>query len=411
MIDKSLFRSKNPHFISALKNKDPQFDVEKLIELDQRVRDLQVQVEQLRHKKNELAEKGKTGVSPELIQQSKDVSLQLKDLAKQLEVLESEFLALYLYCPNVPAADVPVGTKDANEVVKIIGNKKQFSFPVKNHVELGNKLGWFDFEAAAAMTGAQFALYKNDAVKLLYSLSMFMLKNNIKHGYQPILPPVLITQDSLLAAGHFPKFKDQVYAIEEDELYLTPTSEVNLTNLYRNTILNVDQLPIRLTALTSCFRREAGGYGAHERGLIRIHQFEKVEIYTLCEPKDGQAELEKMLACAEDILQQLGLHYRVSLLATQDMSFQAAKTYDIEVWLPGQDAFYEVSSVSLCTDFQARRSAIRYRPALGKKPEYVYTLNGSSLALPRLMVAIMETYQREDGTIEIPEILKAEGIW
>jgi seryl-tRNA synthetase len=214
-----------------------------------------------------------------------------------------------------------------------------------------------------------------------------------------------------VVASNFPKFKDQVYAVPADNLYLTPTSEVNLSNIYRDTILPLEKLPIRMTAWTSCFRREAGGYGAQERGLIRIHQFEKVELYSLCAPEDSFNEQDKMLACAESILQKLGLHYRVSLLAGQDCSFASAKTYDLEVWLPGQKAYYEVSSISNCTDFQARRGHIRYKKSHDGKPTLVHTLNGSSLALSRLMVAIMEVYQQADGSIAIPEVLKKEGIF
>jgi len=220
-----------------------------------------------------------------------------------------------------------------------------------------------------------------------------------------------VNEKSLIVAGNFPKFKDQVYAMPEDGLYLIPTAEVSLANLYRNQILVADQLPINLTAWTSCFRREAGSYGATERGLIRVHQFEKVELYTICEPEHSHNELERMLACAEDILKQLGLHYRISLLAAQDCSFPSAKTYDIEVWLPGQNAYYEVSSCSNCTDFQARRGLIRYKKTVDDKTHLVHTLNGSSLALPRLMVALMEVYQQKDGSILMPDVLKKEALF
>jgi seryl-tRNA synthetase len=220
-----------------------------------------------------------------------------------------------------------------------------------------------------------------------------------------------VNEQSLVVASNFPKFKDQVYAVPEDKLYLTPTAEVNLTNVYRDAILAATELPIRMTAWTSCFRREAGGYGAQERGLIRIHQFEKVELVTLCEPEQGEQEQERMLACAEDILQQLGLHYRVSLLAAQDCSFASAKTYDLEVWLPGQGCYYEVSSISNCTDFQARRGLIRFKRSTESKSELVCTLNGSSLALSRLFVALLEVYQNADGSVHIPDVLKKEALF
>lgn len=405
MIDLNLLREKPDHVIALLKFKEPSFDAKGLYDLDAQLRKIKSEVEALRHSKNELAAQGKSGVTQELREKSIAVSKELKQKEELLEQLDAQFKQLYLSCPNVPEADLPQGGKEANKVVKEFGKKKDFSFTPKNHLELGTQLGWFDFQAASVMTGSQFALYKGDAVKLLYNLTMLMIKNNMKHGFELVLPPYLVNEKSLEVASNFPKFKDQVYAVEADNLYLIPTAEVNLTNLYRNQILPGQELPIRMTSWTSCFRREAGGYGATERGLIRIHQFEKVELYTLCRPNSAQSEQERMLACAEDILQQLGLHYRISLLAMQDCSFPSAKTYDIEVWLPGQGQYYEVSSVSNCTDFQARRGMIRYKDTQESKAELVYTLNGSSLALPRLMVALLEVYQQEDGSIKLPEVL------
>jgi seryl-tRNA synthetase len=411
MIDLGLLRKDTQSVIELLSKKDPHYNAQKLYDLDAQVRTIRTQVEESRHKKNELADQAKHGVTPELREESRTVGANLKQYESELARLEQEFQEQYLCCPNIPAPDLPIGNKEANKPVKIVGTKPTFNFAVKNHVELGKLHNWFDFEAAAIMTGSNFALYKGDAVRLLYSLTMLMLKNNMDHGFEPILPPYLVNAASLEIASNFPKFKEQVYAMPEDHLYLTPTAEVNLTNLYRKHIFAANELPVRMTSWTSCFRREAGAYGATERGLIRIHQFEKVELYTLCEPDHATAEQERMLACAEGILQKLGLHYRISLLAMQDCSFPSAKTYDIEVWMPGQQAYYEVSSVSNCTDFQARRGLIRYRPTADKKPELVYTLNGSSLALPRLMVALMETYQQADGSIALPEIVKKSGLW
>ncbi|MCL5875905.1 MAG: serine--tRNA ligase [Candidatus Dependentiae bacterium] len=411
MIDLTLLREKSAETIALLQKKDPSFDAQKLYELDSAVRKIRLEVEALRHTKNELAQKAKSGITPELREQSIAIGKQLKHQEESLVTIEQEFMHLYLACPNLIEADLPEGGKEANKVVKTWGEKKQLGFTPKNHLELGTKLGWLDFEAAAVMTGGQFAFYKQDAVKLLYNLTMLMLKNNNKYGYQMMLPPYLVNEKSLEVASNFPKFKDQVYAVQEDGLYLIPTSEVSLTNLYRNQIIPGDELPLRMTSWTSCFRREAGGYGASERGLIRIHQFEKVELYTLCKPADAHSEQERMLACAENILQTLGLHYRVSLLAAQDCSFPSARTYDIEVWLPGQNQYYEVSSVSNCTDFQARRGMIRFRQAPDSKPELVYTLNGSSLALPRLMVALLEVYQQEDGSVALPECITKQSVF
>lgn len=411
MIDLALLREEPERITRLLQKKEPSFNASRLFELDKEVRALRSDVETLRQKKNELAKAGQGGITDAIRTQSIEVSKELKEKEKRLQEVELVFQELYLSCPNIPSTEIPDGGKESNKVVKTVGVKPEFSFPVKNHVELGEALGWFDFSAAASIAGSNFALYKGDAVKLLYGLTMLMLKNNMKHGFSPILPSVLVNARSLEVTGNFPKFKEQVYAVPADNLYLTPTAEVNLTNLYRDRILMSTELPIRMTAWTSCFRREAGTYGAHERGLIRIHQFEKVELVTMCEPKDSLAEQERMLACAENILQLLGLHYRISLLAAQDCSFPSAKTYDIEVWLPGQNAYYEVSSISNCTDFQSRRGLIRFKKAVDDKAQLLHTLNGSSLALPRLMVALMEVYQQADGSIALPDIIKQEALF
>jgi len=411
MIDLGLLREDSARIIALITKKDPSFEAQLLFDLDKQVRALSQETESLRHQKNELAQQARGGITPELREKSIQVGAALKGKEVELAAVESRFRELYLSCPNLLEDDVPAGNKEANQVVKEFGSKQQFSFEPRNHLELGNALGWFDFEAAAVMTGSNFPLYKKDAVKVMYALTMFMLKNNMKYGYEPVMPPAMVNASALEQAGNFPRFKDQVYEIPKDGLYATPTAEVNIASMYRNKILSEQELPIRVTAWTSCFRREAGHYGALERGLIRIHQFEKVELYALCVPEKSKEEQERMLACAENILQQLGLHYRVSLLAAQDCSFSSAKTYDIEVWLPGQRAYYEVSSVSNCTDFQARRGLIRYKGAGDKKTTLVHTLNGSSLALSRLMVAIMELYQQADGSIAIPEVLKKEGIF
>jgi seryl-tRNA synthetase len=411
MIDLGLLRA-DPKRISALiTKKEPTFDVDRLILLDVQVRKIRLDVETLRHKKNELAEQGKSGISQELREQSIEVGKTLKQKEADLVTIEKEFHELYLNCPNLLHEDVPVGGKESNVAVRTFGEKPKFDFEPKHHLELGTALGWLDFDAATTMAGSNFALYRGDAAKMLYALTALMLKNNIKNGFELIIPPYLVNERSLEISSNFPKFRDQVYAVPEDQLYLCPTSEVNLTNLYREKILMADQLPIRMTSWTNCFRREAGGYGATERGLIRIHQFEKVELYTICEPENSMQELESMVAIAENILKMLGLHYRVSLLAAQDCSFASTKTYDIEVWLPGQKAYYEVSSCSNCTDFQARRGLIRYKKSVDGKAELTHTLNASSLALPRLMVAIMETYQQADGSIDLPDILKKDPLF
>jgi seryl-tRNA synthetase len=411
MIDRTLLRENAASVKERIHQKEPSFDIDRLIYLELEQGRIQREVEQIRHQKNELAQRGKQGIAEQMRAQAIELGKQLKEKERLLKHINNEFQTLYLACPNVPDTDLPIGGKDANKIIKSFGHKPVFAFEPKNHVELGTVLGWFDFERAALMTGSQFPLYKDQSVKLMYALTMFMLKHNMQYDYVPILPPYLVNEKSLIVASNFPKFKDQVYAVPEDDLYLIPTAEVSLANLYRDQILTHDQLPLRFTSWTSCFRREAGGYGAHERGLIRVHQFEKVELFTLCEPERSREEHERMLACAEGLLQALNLHYRVSLLATQDCSFPSARTYDLEVWMPGQKAYYEVSSVSNCTDFQARRGAIRYRKTATTKLQLVHTLNGSSVALSRLMVALMETYQQADGSVIIPSCLEGQGIW
>jgi seryl-tRNA synthetase len=408
MIDLNLLRTDPAFFTQLLKQKEPSFDVERLIALDSQLRILRQEVESLRHKKNELADQAKGGITETIRTQSIEVGKSLKQKETSLNELHDEFNDLYLACPNVPAADLPRGGKENNQVVRESGSKPAFNFQPKNHLDLMNALGWIDFERAAIITGSNFALYKGDAVKMLYALANMMFKHNVQHGFQPILPPYLVNEKSLIVSSNFPKFRDQVYSVPEDELFLTPTSEVMLANMYRDHIFAERDLPVHMTAWTSCFRREAGGYGAHERGLIRIHQFEKLELFTICEPEKSFDELDKMVACAESILKKLGLHYRTSLLAGQDCSFASAKTYDIEVWMPGQGVYQEVSSCSNCTDFQARRGAIRYKKVEESKTTLVHTLNASSLALPRLMVALIETYQQPDGTIILPDILQRE---
>ncbi len=407
MIDLNLLRDRPEQTIKEIKRKDPHFDAENLLELDKRLRALRQQVESLRAEKNELARHAQKGVTEDIRSRSRSLDTILKDAEVELKVVEIQFNSLYLFCPNIPAADLPDGGKEANRTIRVHGKRPTFDFIPKNHVELGTAAGWLDFETAARMTGSHFALYKGQGVQLLYALALMMLNHNRAHGYHFVLPPALINEHAIEGASNFPRFRQDVYAIEADGLYLTPTSEVNLANMYRDQILSEQELPLRMTSWTSCFRREAGGYGSTERGLIRIHQFEKVELYTLCLPEEAEHEQERMLACAEELLQKLGLHYRVVLLAAQDCSFASAKTYDIEVWMPGQGEYKEVSSISNCTDFQARRCSIRYRQEGQQKPHLVYTLNASSLALPRVMVALLETYQTSEGSIVLPDILRS----
>ncbi len=406
MIDLHLLRNDFEKTKFLILKKEPTFNVDSLVTLDQECRSVRIEVEKIRKEKNDLAALGARGATPENREQANVLSTSLKDLEKKLITLEQTLNALWLSCPNIIQEDLPVGGKEANKVVKSVGSKPDFAFTPKHHLELNETAQWFDLDIATRITGSQFVFYNEMGTKVLYALTQLMLKNNANNGYKPVLPPVLAREKSLYNSGNLPKFAGDFYTVTGEDLCLIPTAEVSLTNIYADTIFNADQLPKRMCAWTSCFRREAGGYGATERGLIRIHQFEKVELYAITEPEKSSEELDRMVSCAEGILQMLGLHYRVSLLATQDCSFSSARTYDIEVWLPGQNSFYEVSSCSNCTDFQARRASIRYRKTTDAKPSLVHTLNASSLALSRLMVALMENYQQTDGSIILPPALQ-----
>jgi seryl-tRNA synthetase len=412
MIDLHILRKEPDKIKKQILKKEPTFNVDKLITLDEQVREITAQIEDLRKKRNEISRQREQGVTSEEREESIKIGKQIKTKEKELETKIHDFNAIALSCPNIVQDDVPLGDKENNKVVTEVGSKQKFDFEPKNHLELNEKNGWFDLKSATKMSGANFVIYKSAGTKVLYALTNLMIKNNVKYGFEPIMLPYLVNEQVLVNSGNLPKFKDDFYEINEDELCLIPTAEVNLTSLHADQIFDEKELPKKYTSWTSCFRKEAGGYGAGERGLIRIHQFEKVEIYTICKPENFQKEFERMLSCAQDLLKELGIHYRVSLLAAQDTSFSASKTYDIEVWLPGQDEFYEISSCSNCTDFQARRAKIRYKNS-SSKPNLVYTLNGSSLSLPRLMVAIMEQFQQEDGSIKLPKKLQdaVDSMW
>ena len=413
MIDLNLLREKEAHIKQLLLRKEPSFDCDTLLKLDHTTRSIRIDVESIRKEKNNLAAMGAQGVTSELREKAQELSRALKEKEEQLKKADDDLKALWLSCPNIPSEDLPLGNKEANKPVRFHGEKQPFSFQPKHHLDLNQNVQWFDLETATELSGTQFVLYREQGAKMIYALTRMMLRNNAKHGFTPVIPPALVQEKVLYNSGNLPKFEGDFYRLPNDGLCLIPTAEVSLTSIHANQIVPVESLPIRYTAWTSCFRREAGGYGANDRGLIRIHQFEKVELYTITQPEHSVDELERMVACAETLLKELGLHYRVSLLAAQDCSFSSAKTYDIELWMPGQNQFYEVSSCSNCTDFQARRAGIRYRKTVDSKPSLVHTLNASSLALPRLMVALMETYQQEDGSITLPSVLQKEmdALW
>lgn len=413
MIDLVLLREQTATIKELILRKDPTFPVDELISLDQQVRHIKNAIELLRKEKNNLSSQAAHGVTEDIKKHVTTLNKSIKEKEIECARIEEAFKKCALSCPNIPESMLPIGNKEANTVVKIIGKKPEFTFAIKNHLELNKIVQWFDLDICAKISGSGFVLYKSMGAKIIYALTKLMLKNNARYGFEPIIPPVIINEEGLYNSGNLPKFAGDFYTIDGEKACLIPTAEVSLTNIYANTILKQEDLPIRMSAWTSCFRKEAGTYGSQERGLIRIHQFEKVEIYSLCEPEKSQIEHEHMLTCAEKLLQDLGIHYRISLLATEDCSFSSAKTFDIEVWLPGQNRYYEISSSSNCTDFQARRAQIRYKTQQTDKPTLVHTLNTSSLALPRLMVAIMENFQQEDGSIILPVLLAEEikNLW
>ncbi|HWV39003.1 MAG TPA: serine--tRNA ligase [Vulgatibacter sp.] len=342
--------------------------------------------------------------------EAKERSERIKALEAELGGVEEEIRQALLYIPNVPADSTPDGRSEAdNVVVRTWGEKKEYPFPVKTHDELGVALGILDFDAAARISGSRFVVMHGLGARLERALAAFMLDLHGSRGYTEVLPPYLVSRASMTGTGQLPKFEEDAFKTSEEDpadvKFLIPTAEVPVTNLYRETILEPGSLPIRNCAWTPCFRREAGSYGRDTKGLIRQHQFHKVELVKIVEPETSYDELEGLTADAEEVLKRLGLHYRVVVLCAGDLGANAAKTYDLEVWLPGQGAYREISSCSNFEDFQARRAGIRFRKALGDKPRLAHTINGSGLAVGRTVVAILEQYQREDGSVEIPEAL------
>lgn len=339
---------------------------------------------------------------------SKSIKDAQKSLDAELADIEGSLSQILMRLPNLPHESVPDGTSDADNVVlRTVGQKPEFDFTPKSHWELGEALGLLDFERAAKVAGARFAVYKGLLARLERALIAFMLDVHTSRGYTEVLPPFLVNRASMTGTGQLPKFEEDSYRTEgEDELFLAPTAEVPVTNLHRDEILDGACLPIRYCAYTPCFRREAGSYGKDTRGLIRQHQFQKVELVKFTRPEDSEAEHEALTRDAEEILQRLGLHYRVVALCAGDLGFSAAKCLDLEVWLPGQATYREISSCSNFEDFQARRASIRFRQSPKGKPRFVHTINGSGLAVGRTVVAILENYQRADGSIAIPEALR-----
>ncbi len=413
MLDIREIREDPDGVLARLRRRDPSLDLSTVLSLDEERRGLVRKVEELRRRRKQGSEEvaalkaqGKTEEAQDRIASLRALSEELKALEDRLSQVESALQSELLSLPNLPHDSVPPGTKEEKVVLRTWGQPQKFDFPPKHHVELGRKLGLLDFERAAKVTGARFPMYTGLGAMLELTLVHWMLELHVReHGYIPVLPPILANRTSFLVSGQLPKFADELYHCQEDDLFLNPTAESLLVNLHRDEILAEEELPLRYVAYTPCFRREAGSYGEEQRGLIRVHQFNKVELFHYTTPERSYRDLEELVGHAEEVLKRLGLHYRVVLLPSQDLAQQSAKTIDLEVWLPGQGKYYEVSSCSNCEAYQARRGNIRFRPAGGGKPKFVHTLNGSGLATSRLFAAILEQNQRPDGTVVLPEVL------
>lgn len=388
-------------------------DLEKFGELDQKRRTLIVETEQLKKKRKDVSAqiavlKKENKDAEDLVVEMREVGDQIKELDEELRVIEEELNALLLSIPNLPHETVPIGdTEDDNVEIRKWGELPQFDFEPKPHWDVATELGIIDFERAAKVTGSRFVFYKGLGAKLERALMSFMLDlHTEQHGYTEMLPPYLVNRASLTGTGQLPKFEEDVFLVEKEDYFLTPTAEVPVTNYYRDEILSAKDLPAKFAAYSACFRSEAGSAGRDTRGLIRQHQFNKVELVKFVKPEDSYDELEKLTNDAEKVLQLLGLPYRVVAICTGDLGFTAAKKYDLEVWLPSYNTYREISSCSNFEDFQARRANIRFRREPKAKPEFVHTLNGSGLAIGRTVAAILENYQQKDGRVRIPEALR-----
>ena len=412
MLDPRLIKEKPDDVRRLLGPRGQHVDWDTLFKLDRERRAVLTKVEELRSERRLASEqiaklKREKCPTESLVEEMKVLGDRIKVLEETLRESEEQFSAIALGLPNLPHDSVPTG-KDSSENVEVRrwGTPPALGFQPKPHWDLGESLGILDFERAARMTGARFAVYIGAGAQLERALINFMLDLHTKqHGYREVIPPFLVNRASMIATGQLPKFEDDLFRLKDEDYFLIPTAEVPLTNLHREETLDHHCLPLRYTACTPCFRREAGSYGKDTRGLIRQHQFNKVELVTFSDPQTSYDELERLTAHAEEVLKRLNLHYRVVSLCTADLGFSAAKTYDIEVWLPSQATFREVSSCSNFEAFQARRAQIRYKRPDGKG-EFVHTLNGSGLAAGRTFVAVLENYQQADGTVVIPEALR-----
>jgi len=414
MIDLKLLRKQPEIFYESLKKRNQTTEIiDQIIALDKEWRSYLNQVNNLKSKRNELSKnvarlkaEGKSEQADELITQSKVIGDEIANLEAKQNELEAQMLSLALYVPNTPHESVPIGRDETENVeIRRWGEPRKFDFEPKPHWDLGTDLGMLDFDKGSKLSGSRFTVMFGQIAKLERSIAQFMLDVHTANGYTEVNVPHLVKRETITATGQLPKFSEELYTCERDDLFLIPTAEVSLAALHIGDVLDEDMLPLKYTAFTPCYRREAGSYGKDVRGLIRQHQFEKVELVWYTKPDNSFEALEQLTHDAEKILQLLGLPYRVITLCTGDIGFAAAKTYDIEVWLPSYNGYKEISSCSNDTDFQARRGNIRYRAKDGKM-NYVHTLNGSGLAIGRTLVAIMENYQNPDGSITVPEVLR-----
>lgn len=405
MLDVKFIRDNQDVVKKAIKDRGLKIDIGELVDLDTERRKILTEVETLKAEKNKASKGGKP--NPEIIEKMKTFSQKIAILDKKVEEIDQKTGILMLNIPNIPHESIPIGGSEVNKEVRKWGDMPKFSFNPKTHIELGEKLDILDFPRSAKITGSGFCLFKGLGALLERALINFMLDLHTKdHGYKEIFPPFLVNRASMTGTGQLPKLEEDMYRLKDDDLFLVPTAEVPLTNLHRDEILEEENLPVYYTAYTACFRREAGSYGKDTKGLMRVHQFDKVELVKFVKPESSYGELESLLKNAEEVLKRLKLPYRVVMLSTQDVSFSASKCYDIEAWAPGIEKNLEVSSCSNFTDFQARRANIKYRAKGKKKTEYVHTLNGSGIAMARTVIAIIENYQQKDGSILIPEVLR-----
>ena len=414
MLDLKIIRE-NPEAVKTrLKRRGSEFnELDELLKPEEDRRLALKQSEALKNKKKKLSAgvgqlKQNGEDATQLMEEVKVINTSIKELDDKIQTLEQQVQEKLLGIPNIPEDSIPDGADEsANKMVRNWGKKPKLSFKLKNHVEIGEQLGLIDLKRAAKISGARFAVYKGQGAGLIRALINFMIDVQTReNGYEELYPPFLVNKESMQATGQLPKFEEELFATRDDPLYLIPTAEVPVTNFHRDEILEEESLPICYAAYTPCFRREAGSYGKDTQGLIRQHQFDKVELVKFSRPEDSAAELEALVENAESILKKLNLHYRVMELCAGDLGFSAAKTYDLEVWLPSQNTYREISSCSSFTDYQARRARIRCKKRTGGKPEFVHTLNGSGLAAGRLFVALLENYQQEDGTVLVPEALR-----